>query len=300
MAQLGIFRATDAQKAMNDTLQTMVDRHLLDPTNTQEFAAANNYAAKQIEGLSDAAKIAGSALPQFQAAVNEAGSARKQLDSLFVDTMNVNRGFFVEFGQNLRQGMSLWDSFKKSAADALGHIADKLMQMAADNLFSRAFGGSSGGGLFGLLGGLFGFGGSGGGITLGGPGGPTPFAAANGGTFGPGWGVVGERGPELIKVNRGSVTVVPNHISKPYLPGFADGGSMDGAGTVRRLPFGQDNSAGPAVTIVQHNDFRGSDPGSEARQRQYVDQSRKMAVQEAVQAVANVQRTNPAYLRGGR
>ncbi len=239
MAQIGIFRTKDAAKAAGDQFQSWIDRGLVNPTNLREFAAASNYSAKAIEDVANAAKVAGSALPMFQSALNEATNARRQLDSLLVDTMNVNRGFFVEFGQNLRQGASAWDSFKKAGSDALGHIADKLMQMAADNLFANAFGGKSGGGLFGLLGGLFG---GSGGITLGGPGGPTPFAAANGGTFGPGWGVVGERGPELIKVNRGSVTVVPNHVSRAALPGFAAGGTLDSASNVRRMAFGQDNS----------------------------------------------------------
>jgi hypothetical protein len=41
----------------------------------------------------------------------------------------------------------------------------------------------------------------------------------------------------------GNVTVIPNHVSKPFLPGFATGGSLDAAGNVTRFPFGQ-NSAG--------------------------------------------------------
>lgn len=73
--------------------------------------------------------------------------------------------------------------------------------------------------------------------------------AANGGTFGPGWGVVGERGPELINVHSQGVTVIPNNISKPYLPGFADGGMMSRNGGVTRLPFGQDNAPHFSVSV---------------------------------------------------
>lgn len=160
-ASLGIYRTADAARAMRDNLQSLVDRKLLDPNNAQEMASAVNSLTKQMEDLNDQAKVAGSLLPQFQQALNDAGNARKQLDSLMVEGMNVNRGFFVEFGQQLRAGASAWDSFKSSGLNALGKIADKLMQMAADNLFANAFGGSSGGGLTGLLGGLFGGGGSG-------------------------------------------------------------------------------------------------------------------------------------------
>lgn len=252
MAAMGIFRTKDAAKAMGDQFQSWVDRGLVDPRNLEEFSAALNYSSKQMEDLADQAKVAGAALPQFQQAMNDAGNARKQLDSLATEAMSVNRGFFTTFGQQIRQGANAWDAFKSSGLDALGKIADKLSSMAADKLFASAFGGSSSGG--GLLGSLFGMGGSGtvanGGIVLGGAAGPGVFAAANGGTFGPGWGVVGERGPELINVHKGGVTVIPNHVSKPFLPGFADGGSMDGAGNVKRMAFGQDN--GPAV-VMQDN-----------------------------------------------
>lgn len=249
MAAIGIFRTKDAAKAMGDNLQSLVARKLLDPKNADEWAAALNNSAKAMEDVADQAKVAGAALPQFQQAMNDATSARKQLDGLAVEAMSVNRGFFTTFGQQIRQGASAWDAFKSSGLDALGKVADKLASIAADKLFASAFGGSTGG-----FASLFGMGGSGtvanGGIVLGGAAGPGVFAAANGGTFGPGWGVVGERGPELINVHKGGVTVIPNHVSKPFLPGFADGGSMDGAGNVKRMAFGQDN--GPAV-VMQDN-----------------------------------------------
>lgn len=237
MAAIGIFRTKDAAKAMGDNLQSLVARKLLDPKNADEWAAALNNSAKAMEDVADQAKVAGAALPQFQQAMNDATSARKQLDGLAVEAMSVNRGFFTTFGQQIRQGASAWDAFKSSGLDALGKVADKLASIAADKLFASAFGGSTGG-----LASLFGMGGSGtvanGGIVLGGAAGPGVFAAADGGTFGPGWGVVGERGPELINVHKGGVTVIPNHVSKPFLPGFADGGSLDASGAVKRMGFG--------------------------------------------------------------
>jgi len=265
MAQIGIFRTKDAAKAMGDQFQSLVDRGLIDPTNINEFSAAMNYSARQMEDFADQAKVAGSLLPQLQAAFNDATNARKQLDSLMVEGMSVNRGFFVEFGQQLRQGASAWDAFKSAGLNALGKISDKLMSMAADKLFASAFGGSSSGGIGGLLGSLLGVGGSGtvanGGIVLGGPAGPGVFAAANGGTFGPGWGVVGERGPELINVHKGGVTVVPNHVSRSMLPGFADGGTLSPNGMVSRLAAGGSVSAPVSIDI----DARGADKDGLAR-----------------------------------
>jgi lambda family phage tail tape measure protein len=53
--------------------------------------------------------------------------------------------------------MNAWDSFRNAGLNALGRIADKLMEMAADSLWKGLFsnllsGGSGGGGLLKLLG----------------------------------------------------------------------------------------------------------------------------------------------------
>lgn len=101
------------------------------------------------------------ALSSVEAAGIRAANGMKELSSIGQD---VNRGLFVEFGQNLRNGMSAWDAFKNAGVNALGKIADKLLSMAADNLWKNAFGsvgGSMGGGLLGLLG----IGGGGGGVA---------------------------------------------------------------------------------------------------------------------------------------
>jgi hypothetical protein len=95
------------------------------------------------------------ALSSVEAAGIRAANGMKELSSVGQD---VNRGLFVEFGQNLRAGQSAWDAFKNAGVSALGKIADKLMSIAADNLWKAAFGGIGGGGS-GLLG-LLGIGGS--------------------------------------------------------------------------------------------------------------------------------------------
>lgn len=283
MAAIGIYRTSDATKAMNDNLQSLVARGLLDPKNPREWAAANNYAAKSVEDLSDQAKVAAAALPQFQSALNEIGSSRKQLDSLLNESRSVNSAFFVEFGQNLRNGENAWGSFKTAGLDALGKIADKLMQISADKLWSPAFGGSTGGG--GLLS-LFGLGGGSGSVPvmssgLGAGTGGLSFPMFAGGTDSApgGLAIVGERGPELVNLPRGA-QVFNNTQSR---------GMMAGAG-----------GSSSSVTIVQHNDFRGSDASSEARIRQYVDASNERTRKQIVQDIASIKSTSPGYLQAKR
>nr|WP_313011601.1 phage tail length tape measure family protein [Brucella intermedia] len=89
----------------------------------------------------------------------------------------------------------------KSAADAfsnaLGRIAQKLLDMAFDDLFTGLFKGGGGGG---FLGGLI-------------PGFATGTNYAPGGLA-----IVGERGPELVNLPRGA-QVIPNHkLTAPTLP----------------------------------------------------------------------------------
>jgi hypothetical protein len=97
------------------------------------------------------------ALSSVEAAGMRAANGMRELGNIGRD---VNRGLFVEFGQNLRNGMSAWDAFKQAGVNALGKIADKLMEMAANKLWDSAFssaGGGLGGGLLGGIGKLFGF-----------------------------------------------------------------------------------------------------------------------------------------------
>lgn len=64
-------------------------------------------------------------------------------------------GFFSDFMSGIEQGKSVWESFAQAGLNALQKIADKLLEMATDQLISSLFGslfgglGGSGGGGFG-------------------------------------------------------------------------------------------------------------------------------------------------------
>jgi hypothetical protein len=78
------------------------------------------------------------------------------------ETKDTFKGFFTDMADGLKQGKSLWDSFKDAAVNALGKIADKLIDRGLDGIFNSLFGGdqaspNSGGGAVGkLFGSLFG------------------------------------------------------------------------------------------------------------------------------------------------
>jgi hypothetical protein len=225
------------------------------------------------------------------------GRAAQNLDTMRFSYDTVSNAA-VSFGQNLRNGMGAWDAFKNAGVTALGTIADKLTKMATDNLWQAAFGGSSAGGIGGLFSSIFG-GGSGAAAqsasaaTLAGNTGGAFFGPgfANGGTLSGGWGKVGERGPELINVHSGGVTVIPNHISKAILPGFADGGMLSPNGNVRRLPFGQDNGPAMNFTFAPVIDARGADAAAVARIANVVAKQQR-DFERNVQAVVGKTRQN--------
>ncbi|MCP1915697.1 hypothetical protein J2R96_008177 [Bradyrhizobium elkanii] len=135
----------------------------------------------------------------------------------------VNSGFLVDFESKIRSGASAMDALKTAGLDALGKIADKLAQMAADNLWSSAFGGSGGGGLLSLLGITGGVNANG---SIAGAVGPTSVGGAplvgkfaSGTDFAPGGlSLVGENGPEIMNVPRGA-QIIPNDALKNGIGG---------------------------------------------------------------------------------
>lgn len=120
---------------------------------------------------------------------------------------DITRGVFTDFSQQIRNGATAMDALRSAGVNALGKIADKLMQMAADNLWASAFGGSSG--LGGVLANLF-KGGSSGGLSA--PMSLLPPIYGDGTNYHPGgMAIVGDKGPELLNLPRGS-QVLPNDV----------------------------------------------------------------------------------------
>src|SRR3569623_374042 len=273
-AQIGVFNLADAQKAANDNLKALVDQKLLDPNNPAQWAAATNAAAKSVENLANSAKVAGAPLEQLQRLANDAGSARTQLDQLSTTTLNSMSDNLVAIASG---SVSASDGIKNFANSFVQALEKMIVQMLIIKPIADALQKSLGG--LGFLGGGSAISGSS--MITGGAGGMPvlTFAAADGGTFGPGWGVVGERGPELINVHSGGVTVVPNHISRPYLPGFADGGMLGMGGNVTRLPFGQNNA--PVINIINQSSGQVEHGGV----RQKADGSFDVVIRDMVRGV---------------
>jgi hypothetical protein len=117
---------------------------------------------------------------------------------------DMGKDAFKGIASDLLSGKSAMESF----SSALNKIANKLMDMAVDSLWSKAFGGGGGGGGGGLLANIFGGAGASSSILVGNQLFPK---FANGTNFAPGGlSLVGERGPELVNLPRGS-QVIPNH-----------------------------------------------------------------------------------------
>lgn len=197
--------------------------------------------------------------PDVTTALNSAEAAQMRMNNALKDFSNEARtditGFATDLTHAMQAGNSFWQSFQSAGVNALNKISDKLMSMAIDNLWSKAFGGSTGSGLLGL----FGLGGSGSAPTMSG----TGLGAGTGGLSFPmfangtddapgGWSIVGEKGPELVNLNKGA-QVLPN--------GVMPGGGVTAPVTVTIDARGAD-AAGLARVNQQIADLKSSLPAT--------------------------------------
>lgn len=158
------------------------------------------------QAIQDAADKYGAAKQQLDEMTKAQRAAQEQMRQWRDAAISASETFASTFISDLRQGSTAFQSFADAASQALDQIAQKLIDMAIENLWSNAFGGSSGGGgIFGFLGGLFG-----GGATLA-PGAGLNWASAafpafaSGTSSAPGGlSLVGERGPEIVSLPSGS------------------------------------------------------------------------------------------------
>lgn len=146
--------------------------------NTEATAAQK----AEIDRLAASAAAATQALEDLQ-------NRQEAIDYL----KDLTQGLMDDFRSSLAEGATVWQAFGDAALSALQKIADKLIQIAIDDLFASAFGGQQSS-LLGSIGGLFGIG--------------KNAAGTNNWRGGPTW--VGERGPEIVNLPAGS-QVIPNH-----------------------------------------------------------------------------------------
>lgn len=149
--------------------------------------------------------------PDVATAINSVEASQIRYNNTLKDlndtALSTTKSFATDFTSALRSGSSAWGAFEAAGTSALTKISDKLMNMAIDNLWSKAMGGSTGGlaSLFGRSSELPGFGTS---SFVG----PLP-GYANGTNDAPGgWSTVGENGPEKMYVPKGA-TIVPNGVA---------------------------------------------------------------------------------------
>lgn len=187
------------------------------------------------------------AMQSSEAAALRFNATIKQLGDL---GQQINSAFLVDFTQQIRNGASAMDALKSAGLNALGKISDKLAQMAADQLWASAFGGSGGGGLLGLLG--FPTGAVNANGSIAGAVGPTSVggaplvgAFASGTDSAPGGlSLIGENGPELLNIPRGS-QVIPNDVLRN---GGGGGGTTVHAGSTVVI---QGDASEKTVALIQ-------------------------------------------------
>lgn len=250
---------------------------------TAEYTAAQN-------AFNDA-KRAGRVLSESDTAAIRAnaaalGEAANKTDLMRFGYESLVRGPVQTLVQQLGQGASRMDALKASGMSALNSLSAKLADMASQQLWKAAFGGSS----FSLSS-LFSFGG-GGSATMGADG----LAAIHHSGYGPGdsFPTRNVRSSYFANAPRYHTGIGPGERAAV----IKDDESVLTAGQMRAL--GKMSGVGQPITIVQNNDFRNADPGSEARIRVQLEQTKQAAIAGAVAAVGKVRSMTPSYLGSQR
>jgi hypothetical protein len=207
------------------------------------------------------------------------GSATQNLDNMRTAESAASSAM-RSFRDSMQQGSNAFTALKAAGLSTLNVISDKLIDMAAKGLVAAAFGGAGGGGgLVSLASSLFG------GITA-------PKAHTGG--------IIGSDSLHTSYVHPAYFDDAPRFHSGGIVAGEVPIIAKPGEGvfTAAQMKALAPAAANPSVTINQALTFNNADPGSEARMRSYVDQSRQQAVSEAVQAVARTRNNSPGtYLR---
>lgn len=241
----------------------------------------------------DGQKLTPDNIAAIHAEATALGEAAQRADLMRSAYEGLVRGPMQTFQQQLANGASFFDALRASGVSALNAISSKLMDMAAQNLWKSAFGGTSGGGLLSL----FGLGGGSSGIA-GGEAVPTFGAAGDYAvpTFHTGYGP----GDALNNVRY----VHPAHFNDaPRLhSGIGPGEraailrtdeSVLTPGQMKAL--GKNGDSAHPVQITNHYTFNGVEPGMEARMRAYIDQGDQRSVTQAVQATQKTAANTPAF-----
>lgn len=223
----------DSESSFDRALRQMQERNALaqKELETMGLATAQREAALAYERALNVAKRDGETLSaeqlqklreqseeygRIQAALEEAKRRMRELKELSDFAKSTVSGLFTDMLSGIQQGKGIWESFAQAAVNALNKIANKLMEMAINNLWQAAFPqGNMFGGGGGLLGSLFG--GFGGGST------GTAIAYAQGGVFNSG---------NVVPFARGGV------VNGPTIFPFAKGvGLMGEAGAEAIMPL---------------------------------------------------------------
>lgn len=180
---------------------------------------------------------------QWRSQMNGAIASQMRLNDTLRDYGSIASASFVTFGQNIRNGQNAMEALRNAGLDALGKISDKLLQMAADDLLGAALGrgrSSGGGGILGLLGGLFG-----GGSSVGGGTGYAVNPWSSAGIFGSSRGNVFMNGRIIPHANGGI-------IDRPIAFGMAGGNigtaAEDKPEAIMPLKRGRDGKLGVAAS----------------------------------------------------
>lgn len=145
-ASIGIFNFAAASKAAADTMQSWIDRKLIDPKNMEQMAAATVMQSKALEQLRQSAAVAAAPLEQLKRLQLDAGNIRQGLDQLATGSLRSLEDNLVSIVDGTK---SVSQAFK----DMIKSILSDLARLLIRQMIIAPLAGALQAGLGGLLGG---------------------------------------------------------------------------------------------------------------------------------------------------
>lgn len=133
-ATIGTFNLAAANKAAADTLQSWIDRKLLDPNNPTQYAAALTVLNKQTEQLGETAQIAGAKFEQLKRYQLDAANGRTAFDKFATSSLDTVTNGFTDAIMRVK-------SFQDAVRDMTRSVLSDLIKIA---LRSAIFGPAAG------------------------------------------------------------------------------------------------------------------------------------------------------------
>lgn len=138
----GVANETEIYDQLGKQLQVLIDKKLIDPTDTLQMASAQIVLGKSFKEMSEKAQLARAPLEQLKKWELDASNFRLQIDTASVSTLNQMTTSIVDFTTGTKTATAAFQDFGKSTIKILEEL---IVRMLLARALSPLIGGGGGG-----------------------------------------------------------------------------------------------------------------------------------------------------------